>query len=135
MKARRETSEAYPERTKSMIETAQEPVEAEIKTCLVDMKTTDLEANPEERKTVVEQQEALKVEAAVKTFGALKKRHGDRHLAIGRRRKPKKRTQGDGWSRKKLVTASRLMTRRAIPALHKRHCRQEQGKDKTVPRT
>jgi hypothetical protein len=45
MKADLEATEAYPERTESRIETGQEPLEAEIKTCLVYM-----EANPEERK-------------------------------------------------------------------------------------
>jgi hypothetical protein len=43
-------------------------------------------------------------------------RYGDRHLAVGRRQQPKKRTQGDGGSRKKLAAVRRLMTRRAVSA-------------------
>jgi hypothetical protein len=35
-KADREATEAYPKRTESRIETGQEPMEAEIKTCLVE---------------------------------------------------------------------------------------------------
>jgi hypothetical protein len=38
--------EAYPERMESRIETGQEPMEAEIKTCLVEVEATSLEANP-----------------------------------------------------------------------------------------
>jgi hypothetical protein len=37
-------------------------------------------------------QEVPKEEAAVETFGALKERYRDRHLAVGSRRKPKKQT-------------------------------------------
>jgi hypothetical protein len=46
--ARRKATEAYPERTESRIETGQEPPEAEIKTCLVDVEATDLETYPKE---------------------------------------------------------------------------------------
>jgi hypothetical protein len=134
MKALRETTDTYPDYYGVRIETGQEPVEAEIKISLIQVEATDLEANPEEKDTVAEQQEVPKEETAMKTFGALKKRHGDRHLAVGRHRKPKKQTHGDGGSRKKL-DACRGMIRRAIPARHKGHCRQGQGKDKVVPRT
>jgi hypothetical protein len=51
------------------------------------MKATESEA-------VAEHKEVPKEQAAVKPVRSLKKRHGDRHLAVGRRRKPKKRTQG-----------------------------------------
>jgi hypothetical protein len=37
-------------------------------------------------KSVAEQQEVPKEEAAVETIGALEDRCGDRHLALGRRR-------------------------------------------------
>jgi hypothetical protein len=70
---------------------------AEIKTCLVEVETTDLEKNPEEKEIVAEQQQVPKEEDAVKTVRALKKRHGDRHLAVRCRRKPKKRIQGKWW--------------------------------------
>jgi hypothetical protein len=49
----------------------------------------------------------------VETFGALKKRHGNRHIDVRRRGQPKKRTKVDGGSRKKLAAARRGMTRRA----------------------
>jgi hypothetical protein len=51
----------------------------------------------------------------VETIGALE----DRLLAVGRRWQPKKRTQGDGGSRKKLAAAPRRMTRSAVPAWRK----------------
>jgi hypothetical protein len=51
-----------------------------------------------------EHDEVPKEEAAVETFGASKKRHRDRHLAIRCRSQPKKRTQGNGGSWKKLAT-------------------------------
>jgi hypothetical protein len=50
---------------------------------------------------------------------ALEDRYGARHLAVGHRRQPKKRTQGDGGSRKKLAAARSRMTRRAVPARRK----------------
>jgi hypothetical protein len=56
-----------------------------------------MEANREKSEAAAEHQEVPKVEAAVEN------RYGDRHLAIRHRRQPKKRTQGDGGSRKKLV--------------------------------
>jgi hypothetical protein len=65
----------------------------------------------EETESESTHQEVPKEEAAVETFGALKERYGDRHLAVERRRKPKKQTQGNGWSRKKLAAACRGMTR------------------------
>jgi hypothetical protein len=52
----------------------------------------DLEANPEEIKYVAVHKEVLKEEAVLKTIRALKKRHGDRHLAVRRHGLPKKRT-------------------------------------------
>jgi hypothetical protein len=44
-----------------------------------------MEANPEEIESVMVHEEAPKEEAAVQTFGALKKRNGDRHLVLGHR--------------------------------------------------
>jgi hypothetical protein len=51
---------------------------------------TYLEANPEIESDAAHK-EVPKEEAAAKTVGALKKRHGDRHLAVGccRRKVPK----------------------------------------------
>jgi hypothetical protein len=72
-----------------------------------------IEANPEDSKSIAQQQEVPKEGAAVETIIAL----GDRHLAIGRRRQPNNRTQGDGGSWQKLVTAQgRLL---AVPFLHR----------------
>jgi hypothetical protein len=63
-------------------------------------------------------QEVTKEEATVQTFGALKKRYGDRHLAVGRQGQPKKRTRGNGGSRKKLATSHGGITHRAVPPRH-----------------
>jgi hypothetical protein len=62
-----------------------------------------------------------KEEVEVETIGALEHRYGDWHLAIGRRRQPKRRTQGDCGSRKKLAATRIQMTHCAIPAWHKGH--------------
>jgi hypothetical protein len=88
-----------------------------------------------ETESVAEHQEVPKEAPAVKTARPLEKHYEDQHLVVGRREKPKKRTQGDSGSRKKLVTACRGMTRRTVLSRRKGHCRQGQGKDKTVPRT
>jgi hypothetical protein len=50
-------------------------------------------------KSAAVHEEVPKEEAAVETIGALKKRYGDWHLAVGCRRQPTKRTQGDSGSR------------------------------------
>jgi hypothetical protein len=77
----------------------------------------------------VEPEEVLKEEAAVENVRALKKRNGDRHLAVRRRGQPKERTQGSGGSQKKLAAACRGMTRSAIPARRKGQGRQVQGEE------
>jgi hypothetical protein len=59
-----------------------------------------LEANPEKSDAVVEHREVPKEKAAVKPVRTLKKRHRNRHLAAWRHWKAKKRTQGNGGSRK-----------------------------------
>jgi hypothetical protein len=53
-----------------------------------------LETNPGNSAAVAEHREVPK--AAVKNVGALKKQHGEQHLAAGRRQYPKKRTSGNG---------------------------------------
>jgi hypothetical protein len=53
------------------IETGQKQLEAEINTGLVDVETMDLEANPEKKKAIVEQQEIPNKEATKETIGAL----------------------------------------------------------------
>jgi hypothetical protein len=98
----------------------------------VEVEITDLEENPKEKETQMEQQEVPKEENAVKRVIALKKRYGERHLAVGRPRKPKKQTQGNSGSRKKLAAACRGMTHSTISARRKGHCCQGQGKNKDV---
>jgi isopentenyldiphosphate isomerase len=66
-----EVMEAYPERVEARAKTNQEPVEAEIKTGLFEVETTDLEANPKEKEIVEEQHGVPNEEATVKTIGAL----------------------------------------------------------------
>jgi hypothetical protein len=100
------------ERTEVRIETDQEQIEAEIKTGLVEVEATDLKANSEEMKSVMKRPQW-------KVSEPLKDRYGDRHLAVGRRRQPKKRTQSDGGSRQKLAAACRRLTRRAFPTRRK----------------
>jgi hypothetical protein len=56
-------------------------------------------------------EEVPKEAAAVKSSGALKKQHGDRHLTVGCCKKLKRRTQGNRGSRSKLAAARRGMTR------------------------
>jgi hypothetical protein len=63
------------------------------------------EPTPVAMKSAAEHQEVPEEEVEVKTIGALEDRYGNRHLAVGRRRMPKKRTQGDGVSRQKLAAA------------------------------
>jgi hypothetical protein len=57
---------------------------------LKETEATDLEVNPEETRSVSKHQDVPKEEAVVKTIGALENQYGDRHLAIGRGRQPKK---------------------------------------------
>jgi hypothetical protein len=56
------------------------------------MEATDLEANPEELKSVVEHQEVPKEEAAVKTVRAQKEQYGNQHLAVWHHQQLKKWT-------------------------------------------
>jgi hypothetical protein len=78
-----------------------------------EVNTTVLETNPGEIDFEAEYEEVSKEEAAVEMIRALKEWHEDRHLDVGRRRQMKKRTQGDGETRKKLAAARRVATRRA----------------------
>jgi hypothetical protein len=75
----------------------------------------------------------------VKTVGTLKKQHGDWHLAIRCCGQPKKRTQGNDGSRKKLATACRRVTHHAGMIWHKGHCHKrptgEQRWQKSRPET
>jgi hypothetical protein len=74
-------------------------------------------------------EEVPKEGTTVKTVRALKKWYGDRHLAVRHCWEPKKRTQGDGGSRKKLAAARRGMTHHAVPAPGKGYSHQGPGRD------
>jgi hypothetical protein len=71
----------------------------------------------------------------VKTAEALKERDEGRHLTVRNRDQQRKRTQGNGGSRKNLGATQKRLTRRAIRALGKGQGRKRQGKDKVVLRT
>jgi hypothetical protein len=94
-----------------------------------------LEVNREKSDSVAVHEEASKEGAAVETFRVLKKRHGDWHPALGRRGKPKIRTQGKSWSPRKLAAGDRRTTQRERAARRKRHSCNGQDKDKALPRT
>jgi hypothetical protein len=94
-----------------------------------------MEAKAGELQSVAVHQEVPKEEAAVKPIRALKKRYGERHLAVGRREKPKERTQGKGGVPEETGCRRRGKTRRAGVAQLKGHCLQGQCKDKDVEGT
>jgi hypothetical protein len=73
---------------------------------------SSMEAYPEimEVKSEAVHEEVPKEGVAVKSFGTLKKRHGDRRIAVGHRGKVKERTQGTGGSRKKSTATCRWST-------------------------
>jgi hypothetical protein len=62
------------------------------------LKVSDLEANQEQVEVVAEDLEVRNEEAEMETVGTLEDGYGDRHVTAGRRRQPKKRTQGNGGS-------------------------------------
>jgi hypothetical protein len=53
------------------------------------METMDFEVNSKEKESKAQHEEVSKEEATVETLGALKKLHGDWHLAVGRHGKLK----------------------------------------------
>jgi hypothetical protein len=75
--------------------------------CLGKTEATDFEANPEEIESEAVHEEVPKEGAAIKTVRALKKRYGNRQLTVMRHGQPKKRTESDGGSRKKLTAGCR----------------------------
>jgi hypothetical protein len=95
--------------------------------CLRNKESSSLEVEP-----VAVHEEVPKEETAVKPIGTLMKRYGDRHLAVRRRVQSKKRTQGNGGSRKKLAAACRGKRddpRNAI--IQDRRSNREDGKKRT----
>jgi hypothetical protein len=85
-----------------------------------------MEAYPEEIESETEDWEVPKEGTEVKSFGGLKRRR-DGHLAVGQSREPKKWTQRNCESWKKLADAGRKMTHHAGVA----QC-QEDGQDNVV---
>jgi hypothetical protein len=67
----------------AMIQSNQERMEAHHTRTMVkmDSRLENLEASPEEIESEAEREEVPKGEAAVETFGALKERYGDWHIA------------------------------------------------------
>jgi hypothetical protein len=90
------------------------------------------EANPEEIESKADHKEVHMEEAVKPPVRALKKQHGDQSLALGRRWKPKKRTQVNGGCWKKLAGTCRGMTRCAIPAWCKGHASVIKDRARTV---
>jgi hypothetical protein len=88
-----------------------------------------LEANPEMSDIVEKHQEVPNEKDTVETVRALEDWYGDWHLAIGCRRQAKKRTKGDGGSRKKLAATRRRMTHRVVPARRKGYSHKGPFKD------
>jgi hypothetical protein len=121
-------------KTKVNIETGHEPREAESRADLKEVDTMGLEANREKLKAIAEQREVPQKEAPVEMIGALEDRYGDRHLAVGRRRQPKKWTQGDGGSQK-MAAAHRRMTHHTVRASRKGNARHRPGKNDVVRET
>jgi hypothetical protein len=80
--------------------------------CLESKEPTSLETE-----SIAVHEEIPKEEAVVKTVRELRNRHGDWHLAVRWRGLPKKWTQSNGSSWKKLAAAHSGMTRHATPAL------------------
>jgi hypothetical protein len=109
----------------SWINGNQEKMKAMLHACLEKM-----EANPGEQKSITVHEEVPKEKAAVETFRALMKRHGDQNVAIGCCRKSKIWTQGKGRFQKKLAATHRGMTCHAEVAWCKGH-----GRDSVAPRT
>jgi hypothetical protein len=97
--------------------------------CLGKKGATNLETNPEEIEFDVVHEEIPNEEATVETFGAPKKKNGDRHLALSCCSQLEKWTQGDGGSWKKLANACQAMTCQAGIARCKGHGHQGPSKD------
>jgi hypothetical protein len=118
MQNNQERMEDHHERTMAKMDSRL----AKMEECLEKTEATDVEASQEEIESEAEHEEVPKEEAAVEIFGALKERYGARHVAVGPRRQPKKRTHDNGGSRKKLAVARRRMTLRAGSVRHKGRC-------------
>jgi hypothetical protein len=67
-----------------------------------------MEANPEEMKSELVHEEVPKEEVMMTIVTALNKWYRDRHLAVRCHGQPKKWTQGNGGSQKKLAAYQRM---------------------------
>jgi hypothetical protein len=77
--------------------------------------------------------DAMDLEASQEKYGAVAENQKvPKEEAVGRRRKRKKRTEGDGGSWQKLTATRGRLNRRAVPATRKGHGRQGPGKDDVV---
>jgi hypothetical protein len=129
MKATQRKMHANQKEVKQYMKTAQERTIAEMRTLRRDYGLPrNRGLSGEETGSKAEQEKVPKEEAEVKPVRALKKRHGDRNLAVGRHGQPKQCTEGDGGSRKKLAAARRWMTCRASSAPRRDHGCQGPGK-------
>jgi hypothetical protein len=88
-----------------------------------------LEASPEGKEAIAEQQEVANEEPTVVTFGALKDQTGDRCLAIRHHGRPKKWTQGNGGSCQKLALTCGRLSHGAVSAPRKGYGCQGPGRD------
>jgi hypothetical protein len=71
--------------------------------------TEKIQPNPRMMQSVAEHQKVPKEEAAVMPVRGLRKRRGDRNLAVGHHQKPKGRIEASCESRKRLTVAGRRM--------------------------
>jgi hypothetical protein len=105
--------DANHERMFSRVDSQLEKMEVAVEANQEEVNATDLETNPGELESEAEHEDVSKEEATVEMIGALKERCGDWHIAVGRRRRMEKRTQGNGETRKKLAVARIETTRHA----------------------
>jgi hypothetical protein len=121
--------DSHHEKLMTLVKADKEKIEAIREACLEKTESCLESKEPVrlELESIAVHEDIPKEEAIVKTVGALKKWHRDRHPAIRCHGQPKKRTQGNCGSRKKLAAACTWMTGRAILAWHKGPGHQRQG--------
>jgi hypothetical protein len=108
--------DVHHERMMASMDTQLEKMEFAVEDNQEEENDTDLETNAGEMESEAGHGEVSKEEDAVQMIGTLKEQYGDRHLDVWRRRQMKKRSQGDGETRKILAAASRQTS-----AMQERH--------------
>jgi hypothetical protein len=103
-------------------------MEAKMDVTLETTKSCIKEAEVNRGKVIIKMEACIE-EMKVETMGTLEDRYGDHRLALRRRGRPKKRSQGDGGSQKKLAVVRDRLTDRDIPALRKELIHKGPGKD------